>query len=1063
MKHLSRILSLALVVALSLSLVVVAGAIDEYKKFTDYSQIEDEYIEAVDVLTALEVLAGYEDGSFQPKREVKRAEAAKLVAYISLGATQAERLSANTSRFTDVLTGGYSWANKYIEFAAERGIINGVGNGRFNPGGDVTGAQFAKLMLTALGYGAKNEYIGDSWALNSIIDGQRHGILTIDADYSAPATREQVALYLFNTINPINPTGRNYLVKFSTIINDYVLANADNIGVAIGNTGSQQYLGPETFGLLVRSGIDAYGYAGHNWALAVNPNKHVTGFYQTDVVLGESSMAGIPLGVLADRYSPAYIAPLSAQVAYYVNGVRIGAVNPAGTAWNIPSYTLDNDGELEADVTATSNGYFMANGVLLYTENAVALTTGTDPYTVDATRALIRPGVIVTFVDSGIDRRWDFPGGRTDFYAFDGAADAVIIVDKTVHDVAGTPIIAANGDVRIPGVVPDALHADQIDYPANLAVNDVVLKHMDGFRVTHIEKAESVTGKMTYINRTLATVTVEGGTYGDSGLVGANAPLFERTVGYAHDATYLSLLTTLYLDNGGNVVRAIPAEPVVPPTYGFVLGFDYQGGTAVGRITWVRLLDNTNTVRVLQVATRADGITPDIDLGADDAWARNYLANGSRPQQNDVFIPVHYTMKDNNLVAIEALPAVGTVNQNYEAGKVIVNVTGIAGLTLGSYYITSDTALLYSNGTTEASTKVLKGYAAATAANIGINVSGVVVPGTRNLSAVYFNLAAPTVVPTHYFFLADGRVDVTKVENATTTSYEYIVWIDGVETRITTRLWDLLDRDTVIEDATTGLWVYDGNNDDVKLADIRPGADYYGVVDYVNTSNGVITYLGSSAVGMGTVCTSTTKYYEVTYGPFGGVIAGTINPASVYNGGVVYTIEGVELNNDLSAKAVYFTAAYGGITAWMNNIITNADTFNGTLNGGAGIAEIASLSTAAKAARDNPLVTVANRILAAVNLRTAERTYNDGLEAAKLLYTTEDATIKAEGSTTQTAINTMIVDKINGAGGSAIPYLYDDDSDGPADDAFNWTDTTHVTIKFADTSTVTWTMDNTHS
>jgi hypothetical protein len=326
MKHLSRVLSLALVIALSLSLVVVAGAaVTEYENYTDAADIEDEYVEAVDVLTALGVFQGNDDGSLKPKSTFTRAQAAKIATYISIGTTAADRLTAQPSSFTDVAPS--HWANPFIEYAAKRGIVNGVGNGRFNPEGAVTGSQLAKMLLVSLGYGAKNEYVGPSWELNAIVDGQTHGILSINTNYSEPAKREEAIQYVFNTIRPDNPYhggDRNFLVKLNSLINDYVLANQDSVLIS----GSEQFLGPESFGLWTTSPVtDPDGFQVATWA---SYSRTITGSYKRGAELSRTT-GGTPIvspfGIaLTDPDSPFFVAELednTASVLCYINGSRV--------------------------------------------------------------------------------------------------------------------------------------------------------------------------------------------------------------------------------------------------------------------------------------------------------------------------------------------------------------------------------------------------------------------------------------------------------------------------------------------------------------------------------------------------------------------------------------------------------------------------------------------------------------------------------------------------------------------------------------------------------------------
>ena len=70
-----KFLSLVLALVMTMSLVTVsAGA----KDFTDNSKIN--YKEAVDVMSAVKVIDGYTDGSFNPSATLTRGAAAKIMA-----------------------------------------------------------------------------------------------------------------------------------------------------------------------------------------------------------------------------------------------------------------------------------------------------------------------------------------------------------------------------------------------------------------------------------------------------------------------------------------------------------------------------------------------------------------------------------------------------------------------------------------------------------------------------------------------------------------------------------------------------------------------------------------------------------------------------------------------------------------------------------------------------------------------------------------------------------------------------------------------------------------------
>ena len=157
MKNLKKTLSLVLVAVMMLGILTIgAGA-----AFTDQDDVD--YTEAVEVLSAIKVLEGFEDGSFKPDQILTREQAAKIIAYAMLGKTAADALTTGTAPFSDVAA--TRWSAGYITFCVNQGIINGYGDGRFGPADTLTGFQFAKMLLTALGYGKNDEFVGSNWTI----------------------------------------------------------------------------------------------------------------------------------------------------------------------------------------------------------------------------------------------------------------------------------------------------------------------------------------------------------------------------------------------------------------------------------------------------------------------------------------------------------------------------------------------------------------------------------------------------------------------------------------------------------------------------------------------------------------------------------------------------------------------------------------------------------------------------------------------------------------------------------------------------------------------------------
>ena len=191
-----KFLSLALALVMCLSLVTIsAGA----KDFTDDSKIT--YGEAVDVISAVGIVDGYEDGSFNPGATLTRGAAAKIITNMILGPTTAGALTADAAPFKDV-PANHTFAGQ-IAYCASQGIINGYADKSFRPAGTVTGYQFMKMLLGALGYDGKIEgYTGDNWSINVAKRAGSVGLIDGNDSFvgTAAMTREEACLYAYNTL-----------------------------------------------------------------------------------------------------------------------------------------------------------------------------------------------------------------------------------------------------------------------------------------------------------------------------------------------------------------------------------------------------------------------------------------------------------------------------------------------------------------------------------------------------------------------------------------------------------------------------------------------------------------------------------------------------------------------------------------------------------------------------------------------------------------------------------------------------------------------------------------------
>ncbi len=238
MRNLKKVLALALVFAMAFTF--TAGA-----AFTDINSIGTNYVDDVNMLVELGVLAGYPDGSFGPAKNITRAEFAKMAYTLKYGSdADGDLFAAQASKFTDVEgNANVAWAKGYINYCANQNIVSGVGNNKFNPQGNITVAEAAKMILVILGCDPSREgFTGANWMSNVVSKAIDLGVFNGWAgDPSQLATRELVAKLMRNAV-------------FAPIYTYSAITGAGGQVNALG-TAFNKTLGETTMGLYHESGI----------------------------------------------------------------------------------------------------------------------------------------------------------------------------------------------------------------------------------------------------------------------------------------------------------------------------------------------------------------------------------------------------------------------------------------------------------------------------------------------------------------------------------------------------------------------------------------------------------------------------------------------------------------------------------------------------------------------------------------------------------------------------------------------------------------------------------------
>ena len=217
--------------------------------FTDQADIKVDS-EVVDTLVSLGVIEGFENGSFQPNGTVTRAQMAKMIYVLRTGNSDASAYNNDKTTFTDI---NVHWAAGYIKYCQSLNIIAGKSATKFDPNGNVTTQEAAKMLLVTLGYDAKKAgLVGAGWASKTNALADENGLLEdVNTSFTGACPRQYAAQLIYNTI--FAPT---------VVLRDDVYTN-ENYAGKDNKTVGEKYMGLKTTvgtlnGVVKESNKDTY-------------------------------------------------------------------------------------------------------------------------------------------------------------------------------------------------------------------------------------------------------------------------------------------------------------------------------------------------------------------------------------------------------------------------------------------------------------------------------------------------------------------------------------------------------------------------------------------------------------------------------------------------------------------------------------------------------------------------------------------------------------------------------------------------------------------------------------
>ncbi len=584
-----KLLALVLALVMTLGLATVGtNAATDYK---DADKIN--YKEAVDVMSAIGVLKGDESG-FRPGDTLKRSEGAKIIAYLLLGNTAAEGLTGSGNKFTDVPAS--HWAAGYIEYLASDKVqvLNGVGGGKFDPDGQLTTTQFAKMLLVALGYDTEIEYlVGPDWAINSQKLANKNDLFKGNDEASANAaiTREEAALYAFNTL-------KTPMVEYD---NTMRVANGEGSTIVIGNSNSKPVVTEATY----RNNISrkTASINGNNPQVMVEFGEE----HYHDLILVNQGSRPNDLGQPTNKWTYKNL-----EIGTYVDeGSKIATFTKKATAKDIyeavGKSSYDSLTDNQTWLVAYEDGVQRVNVGKNTGTNATTANVANFMHRTDTTKVMNTGNGSVTEVFQDEDNNITIVTYHTYVYQVSGD------YNKSVEGIYIEPV----GDTAdlVPTLASSETTIKTKDFPivADLKDDDYVLVTVadgdhDGVgtsTIQTVDKAELLTGKVDGV-KVEDSLTVDGTEYKYSNKTQKQV---DATIGDGVKSTEYSVgqETSLVLDKYGYVIAI--DEAVTNPNYVFISKFGSSTGLGTDLVASAYFTDGTKAEITVEEAYN-DNLAP---------------------------------------------------------------------------------------------------------------------------------------------------------------------------------------------------------------------------------------------------------------------------------------------------------------------------------------------------------------------------------------------------------------------------------------------------------------------
>ena len=535
MRNLKRALSLLLSSTMVLGMLVMGSSAASYQDVKTSHNTE-----AIEVLQAVGIMTGDQNGKFNPDAKVTRNEMAVIMCNL-LDYTVASY--KGTAPFTDVP----AWAEPYVAACYTNGITAGISATQYGGNQTVTTGEAALMLLKALGYFQYSGDFGQDWLVETTKTGSTAGLFGGVKNGAREAlTRNDVAQMVLNTLkadvvvaekngsditvgNIVISGGKaTYTARVSTDSDYKAISDAKVDGKYTVQLGEELYDGK-----LVKAGSaeDDFGRPSVKWT------------YKSQEV-----------GVYSDKAEAVYTASVEKQDLYDLIGSEV--YNDLKN--NKADFSVYVDGVQVKN--AKLSDYIVKNSSDDADKDNIKKGATTEVFVDDDNNVVIT--VINTYV-AQVDGDYDKDDKELDLKPLDGT--------------------------KLPAVKSMTLSADDFDYLDSYADKDYVLVTVAGDQIQTIQTAEVINGTVnSYTEK--KSVTVDGTKY-------------EYSMNYtdAQDAkkvTYdLGDKYIVVLDTNGYVLFTDGAE--ASNNYVYVADVQPTGGVKKDLEADAYFMDGTNKVIVI--------------------------------------------------------------------------------------------------------------------------------------------------------------------------------------------------------------------------------------------------------------------------------------------------------------------------------------------------------------------------------------------------------------------------------------------------------------------------------